>query len=170
MIATEKFATLIGARFSDTGKRIAPEALERVLQATGGHPYGTQELAYFVWELTPVGGEAAISDVETALTNVLRSEHNHLTQLWDDASHQQRLLVLAIAAEPTSSVYARTYHERHELPSNPTLQTALSALRKKEIVGRNRQGEYCVIEPFFADWLLREQGGYGLPALSAAGR
>ncbi len=161
-IAPEKFATFIGARFSETGKRIARDAVERLLQASGGHPYGTQELAYFVWELTPERGEATVADVDAALTNVLRSEHNHFTQLWDDAPHQQRLLMLAIAAEPTSSVYARTYHERHELPSNPTLQTALGALRKKEIVGRNRQGEYCIIEPFFADWLMREQSDAGL--------
>jgi hypothetical protein len=164
MIAPEKFATFVHARFSETGKRIADPALERVLQATGGHPYGTQELSYFVWELTPEGGVATVADVDAALTNVLRSEHNHFTQLWDEAPHQQRLLMLAIAAEPTPSVYARAYHERHELPSNPTLQTALGALRKKEIVGRNRQGEYCIIEPFFADWLTREQGEYGLPS------
>jgi uncharacterized protein len=164
MIAPEKFATFIQARFSETGKRITPEALERLLQASGGHPYGAQELAYFVWELVPEGGEATFADVDTALTKVLRSEHNHFTQLWEDAPHRQRLLMLAFAAEPTSSVYARAYHGRHELPSNPTLQTALSALMKKEIVGRSRQGEYSIIEPFFADWLTREQGESGLPS------
>jgi hypothetical protein len=164
MIAPEKFAPFIRARFSETAKRIATDAVDRILEATGGHPYGTQEVAYFVWELTPEGGEAAVADVDAALTNVLRSEHNHFTQLWDDAPHQQRLLMLAIAAEPSASVYARAYHERHELPSNPSLQTALSALQKKEIVGRNRQGEYSIIEPFFADWLTREQGEYGLPS------
>jgi uncharacterized protein len=164
MIAPEKFATFIRARFSETGKRITEDALERLLQATGGHPYGTQELAYFVWELTSEGGEAGVADVDAALTNVLRSEHNHFAQLWDDAPHQQRLLMLAIAAEPTSSVYARAYHERHELPSNPALQTALRALQKKEVVGRNRHGEHCIIEPFFADWLTREQGEFGLPS------
>jgi hypothetical protein len=164
MIAQEKFAIFIDTRFVQTGKRITREALERLLQATGGHPYGTQELAYFVWELTPDGGEATVAVVDGALTNVLRSEHNHFTQLWDEAPHQQRLLMLAIAAEPTASVYAKAYHERHELPANPTLQTALNALRKKEIVGRNRQGEYCVIEPFFAHWLLRDQGETGLPS------
>lgn len=165
MIAPEKFATFIATRFSETGKRITGEALERLLQATGGHPYGTQELAYFIWELTPEGGgEAAVAVVDAALTSVLRSEHNHFTQLWDEAPRQQRLLMLAIAAEPTASVYAKAYHERHELPANPTLQTALNALLKKEIVGRNRQGEYCVIEPFFADWLMRDQSEAGLPS------
>ncbi|MDE3133837.1 MAG: hypothetical protein KGL15_07220 [Acidobacteriota bacterium] len=64
--------------------------------------------------------------------------------------------MLALAAEPTAGPYAGAYHERHELPTNPTLQTALAALRKKEIVGVDADGRYRVIEPFLSDWLARE--------------
>jgi hypothetical protein len=37
------------------------------------------------------------------------------------------------------------------------LQTALAALSRKELVGRAGDGEYRLIEPFFAEWLQREQ-------------
>jgi hypothetical protein len=153
MIPPEKFASFIRDRFVDSGKGMTDDALERLLGATGGHPYGTQELAYFVWELVDRGSEALAADVEEALTRVLRSEHNHFAQLWDDAPHAQRLLMLALATEPTRSVYSAGYHSRHELPATPTLQTALAGLTKKEIVGRNGDGEHCVIEPFFSEWL-----------------
>jgi len=157
MIPPTEFARFIRECFAASGKGITDEALERLLGATGGHPYGTQELAYFVWELVPAGVEASAAEVEEALTRVLRSEHNHFARLWDDAPHPQRLLMLAIADEPTRSVYSSDYHSRHELPAAPTLQTGLVGLAKKEIVGRNSDGEYCVIEPFFAEWLRREQ-------------
>jgi hypothetical protein len=157
MIAPKEFAAFIRKRFVDSGKRIADEAVERLLRATAGHPYGTQELAYFVWELVESRSEATVADVEEALTRVLRSEHNHFAQLWDDAPHAQRLLLLALATQPTSSVYSSDYHSRHELPAVPTLQTALAGLSKKELVGRSGDGEYRVIEPFFAEWLEREQ-------------
>jgi hypothetical protein len=162
MIPPAKFASFIRDRFTASGKGIVDEALDRLLGATGGHPYGTQELAYFVWELAAPGAEASVADVEEALTRVLRSEHNHFSQLWDDAPHPQRLLMLALADEPTRSLYSADYHERHELPSNPTLQTALAGLTRKEIAGRNNDGEHCVIEPFFAEWLQREQREYGV--------
>jgi len=162
MIAPEKFEGFVRQRFMDTGKGIADEALDRLFRATGGHPYGTQELAYFLWELLQPGSEAQVADVEEAITRVLRSEHNHFAQLWDDAPHAQRLLMLALADEPTRSLYAADYHARHELPRTPTLQTALAGLTRKEIAGRNGDGEYCVIEPFFADWVQREQRGYGV--------
>jgi uncharacterized protein len=159
LIAPAKFASFLHARFAESGKSVTDEAVERLLDATGGHPYGTQELAYFVWELVQPRSEASIADVEEALARVVRSEHNHFAQLWDDAPHAQRLLMLALAAEPTGSVYSAGYHSRHELPANPTLQTALAALIKKEIVGRSSDGEYRVIEPFFSEWLEREQRG-----------
>jgi hypothetical protein len=157
LIPPEKFAGFIRERFADSGKGIADGAVERLLHASGGHPYGTQELAYFVWELVARRRKGSVADVEEALGRVVRSEHNHFSQLWDDAPQAQRLLMLALAAEPTRSVYAAGYHARHELPSNPTLQTALAALTRKELVGRSNDGEYRVIEPFLAEWLQREQ-------------
>ncbi|MGH3137712.1 MAG: AAA family ATPase [Gaiellaceae bacterium] len=157
MIARPKFARFIRERFHASGKGVTDDALDRLLDTTKGHPYGTQELAYFVWELVPSGGEASARDVEAALARVLRSEHNHFARLWDDAPHPQRLLMLALADEPTPSIYSSEYRSRYDLPAAPTLQTAIGALIKKEIVGRNTEGEYCVIEPFLADWLLREQ-------------
>lgn len=157
MIPRPAFRRFLGERFASSGKGIADAALDRLLDATGGHPYGTQELAYFVWELVPSGGTASVETIDEALTRVLRSEHNHFAQLWDDAPHPQRLLMLALAEEPTQSIYAAEYHSRHELPATPTLQTALAGLTRKEIVGRGSEGEHSVIEPFFAEWLLREQ-------------
>ena len=49
------------------------------------------------------------------------------------------------------------YSERFDLPPKPTLQTALEALLKKELVARGAGGEYRIVEPFLADWLVREQ-------------
>jgi uncharacterized protein len=162
MIPRTKFARFIRDRFTASGKGITDDALERLLDASGGHPYGTQELAYFVWELVLPSAEASAAQVDEALARVLRSEHNHFAQLWDEAPHPQRLLMLALADEPASSVYSADYHARHELPANPTLQTALAGLIKKEIVGRSDETDYCVIEPFFAEWLQHEQHDYGV--------
>jgi hypothetical protein len=156
-IAPAAFAPFIADRFASSGKGIDGEALERLLEVTGGHPYGTQELAYFVWELVASGATASTADIEEGVARVVRSEHNHFAQLWDDAPRPQRLVLLALAAEPTSSVYSAGYHERHDLPATPTLQTALNGLIRKEIVGRGEEREYRIIEPFLAEWLLREQ-------------
>jgi hypothetical protein len=158
LIPPDAFGPFIRERFAASGKTIADEAAARLLEISGGHPYGTQELAYFVWELVPFGAEAGPATVERALVGVLRSEHNHFAQLWDDAPHAQRLLMLALADERTRSPYSAAYRENHDLPPTPTLQTALAGLIRKEIAGRDAAGEYRVIEPFLAEWLQGSTG------------
>jgi len=153
LIAPAAFARYLRGRFDETDKGIDDDALDRVLEATGGHPYGTQELAYFLWELVPTGHFARLGDVESALAQVLRSEHNHFAKLWDDAPHAQRLVMLALAEEQTASIYGADYGERHDLPAKPALQRAIGALVGKEIVARDETRAYRIVEPFFADWL-----------------
>jgi uncharacterized protein len=162
LIAPAAFAHHLCERFEETERGIDDDALNRLLGATAGHPYGTQELAYFLWELVPTGHFARLADLETALEQVLRSEHNHFAKLWDDAPYAQRLLMLALADEPTRSLYAADYAERHDLPTKPALQRAIGALVTKEITARDESGVYRIVEPFFADWLLSEQEALGL--------
>ena len=163
-IPAAEFGGFLRRRFEGTEKAIDDDALARLLEASGGHPYGTQELAYFLWELVPTGHFARLGDVETALAQVLRSEHNHFAKLWDDAPHAQRLVMLALAEEPTGSLYSADYAERHDLPPKPALQRAIGALMTKEIAARDADRAYRIVEPFFADWLRDEQDAVGLRA------
>jgi hypothetical protein len=158
LIPKAKFAPFITHQFDRTGKGITDSALDLLLTASAGHPYGTQQLAYSVWGLVPAGNRAHDPDVTAALTDVLRGEHNYFSTLWDKATEHQRLLMLALAAEP-SGLYSSDYHARYGLESASHVQRALTTLVKEEIVGRNEQGDYAIIEPFLAAWLLREQAG-----------
>jgi hypothetical protein len=162
-IPKPEFSKFLKARFQESERDIDPEALARLLEASGGHPYGTQELAYFAWELVPQGFPTHVKDVEQALDRVLKSEHNHLSKLWEDASHNQRLLMLALAEEPTKGLYAADYRDHHHLPTKGSIPTALRYLEREEIAGRDEQSRYVIIEPFFAEWLRREQRDYGRP-------
>jgi AAA+ ATPase superfamily predicted ATPase len=155
-IPTDKFRPFVRRRFEDTDKGITDRSLDRLLEATGGHPYGTQELAYFVWELVSAGHSALETHVDTALEKVLRSEHNHFTRIWDDATEHERLLLLALSEEP-GPVYSGEYQGRHDLRSSSHVQRALTALIKEEVVGRNEQGDYLIVEPFLAEWVRRGQ-------------
>jgi hypothetical protein len=163
-IPLPKFARFIRERFDATDKGIDDDALNRLLETTGGHPYATQELAYEVWQGVPEGFAAHTVDVETALEKVLRSEHNHLEWLWEDAAPVQRRLLAALANEPTSTPYAADYRAAHDLPAPSPLQSARVALEREEIVGRTVDGIVSIAEPFFAEWIKREQRH---PSLSA---
>ena len=157
VIAAEQFTPFLRERFAATQRSVSDEALDRLLAATRGHPYATQELAYFLWELVPTGKEADVADVESALEQVLQSEHNHFARLWEEATENQRLVLIALSDEP-GRLYSGDYRARHRLPSSTYIQRAVGALTHEDLIARGREG-YAIIEPFLPDWVRREQSG-----------
>ncbi len=129
-----------------------------MLDITGGHPYATQELLYFLWEGIPAGGEADEPELARAVDDVLRSEHAHFSLLWSRASGAQRRVLQTLAAEQPGRSLSTDYRERHPLPAVPTVQTALKALGAQELVERVERGVYRISEPFLAEWINRNEG------------
>ncbi|HSZ04244.1 MAG TPA: hypothetical protein VK778_03475 [Solirubrobacteraceae bacterium] len=152
VIDPRPFREYIQRQFQRTGKSIAPAAIDAILETTRGHPYATQELCYFLWQDTPAGATATAEQVIEAVVRVLNSEHAHFSLVWQDASAHQRLLLRALAEEPGHPISA-DYRRRHALPGASSVQRALGALEKAELVGR-RRGEAWISEPFLAQWVL----------------
>jgi uncharacterized protein len=158
-IAPEAFAPFIVERFEWTGRGVDAEVVAHLLEVTGGHPYATQELAYFLWEQVPPGEGASDERLQRALVAVLRSEHTHFSLLWEDASKIQRLVLQALAREP-GRPFTAAYRERHDLPPSTNVQKALRALERRETVSGSA-GTYRIVEPFLAEWLLLSLDGDG---------
>lgn len=146
------FAAYVEDQFGRTGRALADGLAARLVAITGGHPYGTQELAYALWELVPEGGVASSDDLTAAVRAVVRSENAHFTLVWDDSSRVQRLVLQALAAEP-GRVYGGDYRARHDLPAPSTVQRAVEQLVADELVERGPAG-FEIAEPFLREWVL----------------
>jgi hypothetical protein len=145
------FAAFVAERFRVSGKAAGEDVIEGLLARTGGHPYATQELCYFLWEQIGPGETASESDLERALGAVLRSEHAHFSLLWDDASAMQKQVLQALARE-AGHPFSAAYRDRHSLPAATNVQKALASLTKQELVS-GEAGAYRITEPFLAEWL-----------------
>ena len=155
VIEPDLFAPYALARFKKTGKALDPDTCARALELTGGHPYATQELLYFLWQATPAKGTADPSTLDDAVEATLRSEHSHFTLIWDGVSAAQKRVLQALAQEQPGRPLGSDYQRRHSLPATPTVQTALNALERAELVGRLGRGEYLIAEPFLTEWIRR---------------
>ena len=147
VIAPEPFVTFALERFEATGRKLDEQTAAQAVSLTGGHPYATQELLYFLWE---EGGS-----LDRGLDAVLRSENAHFGLLWERASAAQRLVLEALAVDQPGRPLSTDYQRRHALPSVATVQTALRALARDGVVARIGRGEYAIAEPFLAEWLER---------------
>jgi uncharacterized protein len=154
VIEVAKFAPFIARQFERSGRFISVEALDAILAITGGHPYATQELCYFAWQEVGFEERAEAAHVEAALGKVLRSEHAHFSLLWERASSVQRVVLGELAREPGHPLSA-DYRNRHNLPGPSTVQRAVEALERQELVARER-GLVRIVEPFLAAWLQRD--------------
>jgi AAA+ ATPase superfamily predicted ATPase len=157
VIAPAAFAPYIKRQFERSGRFVSPEAVKAILAITAGHPYATQELCYFAWQEVGPEERAEAADVDAALGKVLRSEHAHFSLLWERASAVQRLLLAELAQEPGRPLSA-DYRNRHNLPGPSTVQRAIEALERGELVAREG-GPVRIVEPFLAAWLLRDMRG-----------
>jgi uncharacterized protein len=155
VIPTKLFGSYARARFKKTGRTLDRDACARALELTGGHPYATQQLLYFLWEATPPAGAADLPAIDGALDATLRSEHSHFSLVWDGASGAQKRVLQALAQQQPGRPLSSDYQREHFLPSTPTVQTALSALERGELVKRVARGEYRIAEPFFTEWIRR---------------
>ena len=154
VIAPVLFRPYITSRFESTQRHVEDDVVTKVLEMTRGHPYGTQELCYFLWEEVAEGETATLDELDAAVANVLRSENAHFTRIWEKAAKSHRLVLQALASEPLQP-FTDEYRRRHGLPAPSTTQKALATLVEDELVVKERRGDYRIAEPFFADWVLR---------------
>lgn len=154
-IPGSEFAEWIRERFAETRRGVADEALEAVLAITGGHPYATQELCYWLWDETAEGEEATAATVAAALDRVLRMESAHFSRIWDSLALTQRLVLQAVAHDPPEQITSTAYRALHGLPAASSVQKATSALVTGELLRRGGPGRYAISEPFLAEWVRR---------------
>jgi uncharacterized protein len=153
-IPAEEFKPFVREGFRENDRDITDEVVDRVLEITGGHPYATQQLCYFLWAETPDGGTADYERLVSALSRLLVSEHTHFSDLWDRATGNQRILLSALAEEP-GRPQTRDYQTRHGLRGSSTTQKTVDALIQQELVTKH-DGFVVISEPFLADWIRAE--------------
>ena len=152
-IELEQFKPFIVAGFRDNDRDVDESVVDRVLSITGGHPYATQELCYFLWAETAAGETAGDEQFEDALAKLLRSEHSHLSDLWDRSTANQRLLLTALADQPGRPL-SEPYRAEHGLRGASTTQKAIDALVHQEILAK-QAGFVRIAEPFYTEWIQR---------------
>jgi len=153
VIAPDVFGPFVAERFKATGRRVGGKTLARLLEITHAHPYGTQELAYALWEVTLDGGTGRSDELDEALRRVLASENAHFARIWEDAPRGQRTLLEALARDPGRPPLSAEYRRAHNLAAPSSIQTALRALVDDEIVAGFERG-YRIAEPFLREWIV----------------
>ena len=154
------FAGFLRDRFASTKTQASDDAIARILDLTGCHPHDTQQLAYFAWSHAYLHRMPVTSDlVDQAFRRVIDVENDRFTVLWDDLPRSQRMVLKALAGEGDKGIFSEDYRLRHGLGAPTTVQAALTALRKKDLVESTTEG-YVISDRILSAWILRYRRGH----------
>ena len=142
-------------RFASVRIKLSNAIAEKMTELAGNVPYYLQALGSWVFRSVSErnGREVVESDVEDGYSRMYDAERDLCEGLFRQMPESQRLVVRALAAEPTG-VFTADYRERHFLPTLSTVSTAVRRLVDTSQID-SFDGVYRVIDPIFAYHLRR---------------
>jgi uncharacterized protein len=151
------FASFLESRF--TGSGIRPEAgLGAAIVDLGGNvPYDVQRLAHETWDDVKAAGRrsAGLEDLHETLTRLLGEQHTMFEESWQRLTLAQRAGLRALVLEEGRELLSTDVRTRHRLPGASSVQAALSALVREEIVMKEGS-RYVVGDSLYREWVARK--------------
>ena len=146
----EESCRFVVERFKSVGLTMPDRLAEKVVSLAGNVPYYVQAVSSWVYNAVAGGGSRTIreANVEEAFQSLYATETILMENLFMSHPESQRLLMRALAKEPTSR-FDEDYRERHSLPSTSTVNTALRRLVKESVV-ESRDGGYVLSDPLLS--------------------
>lgn len=156
-IPAEIFSTFIESRFSKT--RIRPEAGlgAAIVDLAGNMPYDVQRLAHETWDDARAAGRrrTGIDDLHRTLHRLLAEQETMFEAVWQRLTLAQRATLRAVVMADGRELLSADLRTRHRLGGASTVQAALQALAREDLVAREGD-RYAVIDSLMREWVARK--------------
>jgi len=153
----EAFDGFIRRRFAASDLEISTDVASYAVRLADGHPNDVQELCFFIWMLASPRRERPTREmVDAALDQILASEAPRYATIWDALPGSQRVLLMALAAEPSKAL-GEDYRQHHVLGPAARVQKARERLKELELIALRNDGTYHVPDGFFRRWLIAQK-------------
>lgn len=150
----EELVGFIVEQFTKNKRKCSKEMASQLVSLVGCHPYYSQKLSFFVYELSgAVTGEA----IRQGMERLILSEKPVFEAIIQGLSSHQRLLLQALAKEPTQKLLANAYIRNHKLRSVGGVQHSARQLEDLDIIEKDGEtGFWRIVDPVFGMWLKRQ--------------
>lgn len=141
-------------QFTRSKKKCSEELARKLASVAGYHPYYSQKLAFFVYELSGTVTEDAISQ---GIEKLIQSEKPVFEAIVQGLPPHQRLLLQALAKEPTQKLLASDYIRNHRLRSVGGVQHSARHVEDLDLIEKDEEiGFWRLVDPVFAMWLRKQ--------------
>jgi hypothetical protein len=151
LLPSADLAKFISWQFRENGKLCTEDMALSLASLVGCHPYYSEKLGFFVYEMADAVTEETI---QAGLQKLIVSEKPVFEAILQGLSPHQRLLLKAIALESAKKVLAGGYIQRHGLGSTGGVQHSTRQLEDLDLIERREgQGPWQLVDPILAMWL-----------------
>lgn len=156
-IEPEVFGAWLEQRFKATGVKSEPGLGAAIVDLAGNVPYDVQRLAHEAWDdLHDVGKKAAsLDDLHATLTRLLDEQHVMYEEAWQRLTLAQRATLRGLVIEDGREMLSADVRVRHRLGGASSVQAALAALVKQDVVMKDG-ATYSVSDSLFREWVARK--------------
>ena len=153
-IPGDRFADFIEARFRATRIRPSAGLGMAIVELAGNLPYDVQRLAHEVWDDVQGAKTVGLEDLHETLKRLLGEHEAIFEATWQRLTLPQRATLRAAVIEEGQELLSADVRTRYRLGGPSTVQTALSALAREDILAREG-GRYAVVDSLFREWVAR---------------
>ena len=155
-IAADEFAAAIDSRFKRSGFKPEEGLGDAIVELAGNLPYDVQRLAHETWDEVHADGtkRATLDHLHQALGRLLREQETMFEALWQHLTLAQRAVLRAVVIESGQSVLSEDVRTRHRLGGTSTVQAALNALVRDDVISREGK-RYTVVDSLLREWVAR---------------
>jgi hypothetical protein len=157
-IPPDVFADFVEDRFRGSGLRTEPGFGAAIVELAGNLPYDVQRLAHETWDdavrLRRRG--VALEDLHATLHRLLAEQDTLFEAAWQRLTLVQRAALRAVVIERGVEMLSADTRTRHRLGGASSVQAALAALQRLDLVSRDEHGHYVVIDSLMREWVARK--------------
>jgi hypothetical protein len=155
-IPGDEFAAFIDRRFARSGMRPEAGLGAAIVDLAGNLPYDVQRLAHETWDEVRGRGRrrATLDDLHQALTRLLAEQHTMFEAVWQRLTLAQRAVLRAVVLEEGRELLSADVRGRHRLGGSSTVQAALAALVRDDLVAREAN-RYAAVDSLLREWVAR---------------
>jgi hypothetical protein len=129
----------------------AAELAAEILQVTKCHPYYTQQLAYYVWEIIAHSKDAE-NPVDKAIGELILAQDNSYERLWDTFNTTDRKIMINLSLYKLQPLSIEFLQKTENMPASTASCSLLRLSRDGYLHKKN--SAYQFEDPFFEKWLL----------------
>ena len=155
-IPADEFAAFVDVRFARSGIRAEPGLGAAIVEVAGNLPYDVQRLAHETWDDVRASGRrrATLDDLHQALRRLLSEQQMMFEGVWQRLTLPQRAVLRAVVLQEGRELLSADTRTRHRLGGPSTVQAALGALMRDDVIAREGD-RYLVVDSLLREWIAR---------------